>query len=153
MDSKGSRPITLPGAAAKQPWRRRIATLIYPAALTATVIATACLARGYFALGGLLAVAAVAMSVAGHRRGRSCVLTATRDRQLSGLHLATIEALALAIDAKDQTTSRHIRRVEWLARALAHAVGLPDEEIQGIATAAVLHDIGKLAVPEHILSK
>ncbi len=76
-----------------------------------------------------------------------------RDRQLSGLHLATIEALALAIDAKDQTTSRHIRRVEWLARALANAVGLPDEEIQGIATAAVLHDIGKLAVPEHILSK
>ena len=96
---------------------------------------------------------AVAVSVAGHLRGRSRASSAMRDRRLSGLHLATVEALALAIDAKDQTTSRHIRRVEWLARALAHAVGVPDEEVQGIATAAVLHDIGKLAVPEHILSK
>ena len=81
-------------------------------------------------------MAAVAASVAGHRRGRSRASAAMRDRRLSGLHLATIEALALAIDAKDQTTSRHIRRVEWLARALAHAVGLPDDEVQGIATAA-----------------
>ena len=72
---------------------------------------------------------------------------------MSGLHLATIEALALAIDAKDQTSGSHIRRVQSFARALAHAVGVSDEEVQGIATAALLHDVGKLAVPEHILSK
>ena len=73
--------------------------------------------------------------------------------QTSDLHLATIEALARAIDAKDQTAHTHIRRVQIYAAGLAHALGLEDAEIQGIKTAALLHDIGKLAVPEHILSK
>jgi diguanylate cyclase (GGDEF)-like protein/putative nucleotidyltransferase with HDIG domain len=73
--------------------------------------------------------------------------------QVSDLHLATIEALALAIDAKDQTAQSHIRRVQVYAAGLASALGMPDNEIQGVKTAALLHDIGKLAVPEHILSK
>jgi len=73
--------------------------------------------------------------------------------QVSDLHLATIEALALAIDAKDQTAQSHIRRVQVYAAGLARALGMPDNEIQGVKTAALLHDIGKLAVPEHILSK
>ena len=73
--------------------------------------------------------------------------------QVSDLHLATIEALALAIDAKDQTAQSHIRRVQVYAAGLAGALGMPDTEIQGVKTAALLHDIGKLAVPEHILSK
>src|SRR5213594_4526345 len=73
--------------------------------------------------------------------------------QVSDLHLATIEALALAIDAKDQTAQSHIRRVQAYAAGLARALGMPDTEIQGVKTAALLHDIGKLAVPEHILSK
>ena len=73
--------------------------------------------------------------------------------QVSDLHLATIEALALAIDAKDQTAQSHIRRVQVYAAGLAGALGMPDNEIQGVKTAALLHDIGKLAVPEHILSK
>jgi putative nucleotidyltransferase with HDIG domain len=74
-------------------------------------------------------------------------------RQVSDLHLATIEALALAIDAKDQTAQSHIRRVQVYAAGLAKALGMSDNEIQGVKTAALLHDIGKLAVPEHILSK
>ena len=74
-------------------------------------------------------------------------------QQTSDLHLATIEALARAIDAKDQTTQMHIRRVQIYAAGLAEALGLSEPEIQGIKTAALLHDIGKLAVPEHILSK
>ena len=74
-------------------------------------------------------------------------------QQTSDLHLATIEALARAIDAKDQTTQTHIRRVQIYAAGLAKAVGLSADEIQGVKTAALLHDIGKLAVPEHILSK
>ena len=73
--------------------------------------------------------------------------------QTSDLHLATIEALARAIDAKDQTTQMHIRRVQVYATGLAKKLGLPEPEIQGIKTASLLHDIGKLAVPEHILSK
>jgi diguanylate cyclase (GGDEF)-like protein/putative nucleotidyltransferase with HDIG domain len=74
-------------------------------------------------------------------------------QQVSDLHLATIEALALAIDAKDQTAQSHIRRVQVYAAGIARALGMPENEIQGVKTAALLHDIGKLAVPEHILSK
>src|SRR3954471_6644595 len=73
--------------------------------------------------------------------------------QVSDLHLATIEALALAIDAKDQTAQSHIRRVQVYAAGIARALGMSENEIQGVKTAALLHDIGKLAVPEHILSK
>jgi diguanylate cyclase (GGDEF)-like protein/putative nucleotidyltransferase with HDIG domain len=73
--------------------------------------------------------------------------------EMADLHLATIEALALAIDAKDQTTQRHIRRVQVYAAGLAGALGMNESDIQGVKTAALLHDIGKLAVPEHILSK
>jgi diguanylate cyclase (GGDEF)-like protein/putative nucleotidyltransferase with HDIG domain len=76
-----------------------------------------------------------------------------RARQTSDLHLATIEALARAIDAKDRTTQMHIRRMQVYAAGLARALGLSEAEIQGVKTAALLHDIGKLAVPEHILSK
>jgi diguanylate cyclase (GGDEF)-like protein/putative nucleotidyltransferase with HDIG domain len=74
-------------------------------------------------------------------------------QQVSDLHLATIEALALAIDAKDQTAQSHIRRVQVYAAGLARSLGMADQEVQGVTTAALLHDIGKLAVPEHILSK
>ena len=73
--------------------------------------------------------------------------------EMADLHLATIEALALAIDAKDQTAQSHIRRVQVYATNIARGLGMSDTEIQGVKTAALLHDIGKLAVPEHILSK
>ncbi len=76
-----------------------------------------------------------------------------RVQETSDLHLATIEALAGAIDAKDQMTNSHILRVQIYASGLAQAVGMSAPEIQGVRTAALLHDIGKLAVPEHILSK
>ena len=74
-------------------------------------------------------------------------------QQVSDLHLATIEALALAIDAKDQTAQSHIRRVQIYAAGIAEALRMSHNDIQGVKTAALLHDIGKLAVPEHILSK
>jgi HD-GYP domain-containing protein (c-di-GMP phosphodiesterase class II) len=72
-----------------------------------------------------------------------------RARQMSELHLATIEALALAIDAKDQTTYNHVGRVELYASSLARALGMSEVDQQAVKTAALLHDIGKLAVPEH----
>jgi len=74
-------------------------------------------------------------------------------QQMSELHLATVEALALAIDAKDQTAHNHVRRVQIYATAVARQLGLSGGEVQAIKTAALLHDIGKLAVPEHILAK
>jgi diguanylate cyclase (GGDEF)-like protein/putative nucleotidyltransferase with HDIG domain len=76
-----------------------------------------------------------------------------RAEQLAELHLATIEALARAIDAKDGTAENHIRRVQLYATAVARELGMSDAEAQAVRTAALLHDIGKLAVPEHILSK
>ena len=74
-------------------------------------------------------------------------------RQMSELHLATIESLALAIDAKDQTTPNHIGRVQAYAAGLARAIGMSDMELQAVRTAALLHDVGKLAIPDHILAK
>ena len=74
-------------------------------------------------------------------------------RRMSELHLATIEALALAIDAKDQTTPNHIGRVQAYATGLARALGMGEIEAQAVRTGALLHDIGKLAIPDHILAK
>jgi diguanylate cyclase (GGDEF)-like protein/putative nucleotidyltransferase with HDIG domain len=74
-------------------------------------------------------------------------------KQISELHLATIEALARAIDAKDGTAENHIRRVQIYATAVARELGMSEVEVQAVKTAALLHDIGKLAVPDHILAK
>jgi putative nucleotidyltransferase with HDIG domain len=73
--------------------------------------------------------------------------------KVSSLHLRTIEALALAIEAKDQTTGEHLQRVRIYAMELAQALGLNEDETEALRAASVLHDIGKLAVPEHIISK
>jgi diguanylate cyclase (GGDEF)-like protein/putative nucleotidyltransferase with HDIG domain len=78
----------------------------------------------------------------------------TREAQeLSRLHLATVEALATAIDAKDQTTHCHVRRVQIYAEGLGKLLNLSDGEIAALNSGALLHDIGKLAVPDHILNK
>jgi putative nucleotidyltransferase with HDIG domain len=74
-------------------------------------------------------------------------------QQVSQLHLRTIEALALAIEAKDETTGEHLQRVRVYAMELANDLGLSDDEKEALQAASVLHDIGKLAVPEHIISK
>src|SRR6266851_6923041 len=69
------------------------------------------------------------------------------------LHLATAEALATAIDAKDQTTHCHVRRVQIYAAGMGKLLGLADAEIAALEAGALLHDVGKLAVPDHILNK
>ncbi len=74
--------------------------------------------------------------------------------ELNRLYLSTIETLAMAIDAKDQITHGHIRRVQAYAVGLAKRVGITDDKlIRAIEAAALLHDMGKLAVPEYILNK
>ncbi len=74
--------------------------------------------------------------------------------KVNQLYLSTIETLAMAIDAKDQVTHGHIRRVQRFAVGLARELGVRDEAlIKAIEAAALLHDMGKLAVPEHILNK
>jgi putative nucleotidyltransferase with HDIG domain len=73
--------------------------------------------------------------------------------QVSSLHLRTIEALALAIEAKDENTGEHLQRVRVYCTELAKDLGLSEDETEALRAASVLHDIGKLAVPEHIISK
>ena len=73
--------------------------------------------------------------------------------EVASLHLRTIEALALAIEAKDHTTHDHLQRVQVYARELAASLDLTQDELRALQAAALLHDIGKLAVPEHIISK
>ncbi len=74
--------------------------------------------------------------------------------ELDRLYLSTIETLSVAIDAKDQVTHDHLRRVQSYAVGLARARGITDEgTLKALETAALLHDVGKLAVPEHILNK
>lgn len=72
---------------------------------------------------------------------------------VASLHLRTIEALALAIDAKDHTTYAHLQRVRVYATEIGRELGLSTAELEALKTASILHDIGKLAVPEHIISK
>src|SRR5258705_3280321 len=72
---------------------------------------------------------------------------------LSRLHLATAEALATAIDAKDQTTHCHVRRVQVYAAGMGEVFGLTVTDIAALKAGALLHDVGKLAVPSHILNK
>src|SRR5580704_3281721 len=73
--------------------------------------------------------------------------------EMAELHLRTIEALALAIEAKDNITDDHLRRVQIFAVEVGRELGLDESQLEALRAAAVLHDIGILAVPEHIISK
>jgi diguanylate cyclase (GGDEF)-like protein/putative nucleotidyltransferase with HDIG domain len=73
--------------------------------------------------------------------------------EIADLHLRTIEALALAIEAKDQTTHDHLQRVRIYAIEVAKELGMGGTELEALHAASLLHDIGKLAVPEHIIAK
>jgi len=73
--------------------------------------------------------------------------------EVASLHMRTIEALALAIEAKDHTTHEHLHRVRTYAVEIGKELGLSENELEALRAAALLHDIGKLAVPEHIINK
>ncbi len=78
---------------------------------------------------------------------------AKSSEQLSRVHLATVEALATAIDAKDQITHDHVYRVQVYATGVARHFGLGDLDIEALKAGALLHDVGKIAVPDYILNK
>ncbi len=121
-------------------------------AVIATAIIVVSQASGFW----LLMIAAAPLYLAYRTHLLSVARAESRRRhfeEVAELHLSTVEALALAIDAKDQTATSHIRRVQRYAAAVAQALGMTPHEVQGVRMAALLHDIGKLAVPEHILSK
>ena len=74
-------------------------------------------------------------------------------QNMAALHLRTIEALAMAIEAKDECTHDHLRRVQVYSLELAKHLGLPEEDLNALQAASILHDVGKLAVPDYIISK
>ena len=109
----------------------------------------------YFGPAFILVIAVAGVSGAGayavHRRTLE-----QKTRQISEasrMHLATVEALATAIDARDQIGMGHVRRTQIYAVGLGNLLGLEESEINALRTGALLHDIGKLAVPDHILNK
>ena len=125
----------------------------YLAGAALAAVATAASTRGWF---GWLAVLAVPLYLV--FRSYHTVVARLREEQnetkrAMDVQLATIEALALAIEARAGCTPEHIRSIQHYAGLLAEAAGLTDGEVQGVRTAALLHDIGNMAVPEHILSK
>lgn len=102
----------------------------------------------------LCAVGIVAAIYLIYRTSIERVQTKTREAEaVSHLHLATAEALATAIDAQDQTSHCHVRRVQIFAVGMGEVLNLPQSEIDALRAGALLHDIGKLAVPAHILNK
>lgn len=74
-------------------------------------------------------------------------------QEMATVHMNTIESLAIAIDAKDQTTHGHVRRTQIYATEMGKLLGVSEAETQALLAGALLHDIGKLAVPEYILNK
>jgi diguanylate cyclase (GGDEF)-like protein/putative nucleotidyltransferase with HDIG domain len=74
-------------------------------------------------------------------------------REASRIHLATVEALATAIDARDQVGRGHVSRTQIYAVGIGKVMNLSNDELEALNTGALLHDIGKLAVPDHILNK
>ena len=74
-------------------------------------------------------------------------------RHLQQTAVETVGALANAIDAKDNYTSGHSERVGWLAKMTGRALGVPEAELQQLEWAGLLHDVGKIGIPERILNK
>ena len=73
--------------------------------------------------------------------------------EMASIHMNTIESLAIAIDAKDQTTHGHVRRTQIYATQMGALFNVTEAELRALHAGALLHDIGKLAVPEYILNK
>jgi putative nucleotidyltransferase with HDIG domain len=136
-------------------WRR-----LWPLAVNHVAAASAafCFVIVMHSAGALAASAVAPLVVVLHLTLRS-ILGRLADaeqhvQKIDLLYLSTIETLATAIEAKDGVTSDHIRRVQKFALGLAKALGVTDDlTMKAIKAAALLHDTGKLAVPEHILNK
>ncbi|MFN2579287.1 MAG: HD domain-containing phosphohydrolase [Pyrinomonadaceae bacterium] len=87
----------------------------------------------------------------GHRQYRNNVHQ--RIELLEKAHRETIEALAVVINAKDEVTHEHVLRVQIYAAGVARLMGCEESEIEALKAGALLHDIGKIAVPDYILNK
>lgn len=103
---------------------------------------------------GFLLVPLAIVAISAYRIHTDLLAAKTKEiSEASRVHLATVEALATAIDARDQVGVGHVRRTQIYAVGIGRILGLSDDEISALRTGALLHDIGKLAIPDHILNK
>jgi diguanylate cyclase (GGDEF)-like protein/putative nucleotidyltransferase with HDIG domain len=122
------------------------------AAAGAQVLASSRAAWGdRLVVGVLAACSAVLVPLAWRLVRQERDLASLRARARTGI--ALVESIALAIEAKDHTSERHLRRMRVYCLDLGRRLGLPERELESLEYAALLHDIGKLVVPESILSK
>jgi diguanylate cyclase (GGDEF)-like protein/putative nucleotidyltransferase with HDIG domain len=121
-------------------------------AATAGIICKAITIFGFYSF--VMSLPILALTYVAYRSFLGRVETSYKHIEgLTRLHQATVESLTMAIDAKDDLSRGHIQRVRTLVEGLGRAVGYPEDQMEGLKAAALLHDIGKLAVPEYILSK
>jgi len=155
-------PVALASRGYKQPtlgqyWKESYSWLV-PYYLVSAAIASAANAA---ASGGvslqtvLLVLPAIYLAYRYYRLQKSNLEMREKTAEnMSALHLRTIEGLALAVEAKESLNTRgHLRRVRVYALGIGQDLGLKGDELEALQAAALLHDIGKLAVPEYILTK
>jgi len=136
---------------------RRYALLLAVKHYTATALAVLAGATGQTFNPVALAMLAplLGLSYVAYREASARVEAAHRHvSDVERLYKATVETLAVAVDAKDQVTHGHIRRVQRHAIAVARALGVTDPiAFKALESAALLHDVGKLAMPDYVLNK
>jgi putative nucleotidyltransferase with HDIG domain len=143
------------GTSAYETWRRQtplLAVNYFAAASFATLGASG--ATFDFAVMSLTA-SLMALSYFAYREAAARVEEAQRHvAEVERLYQATVETLAIAVDVKDQVTHRHVRRVQRHTVALARTLGVSsDIELKALEAASLLHDVGKIAVPDWVLNK
>ena len=76
-----------------------------------------------------------------------------RTEQLRRANLDAVLMLAVASEARDDDTGQHVRRIEHLARRLARATGMSEPDAEHLGLSAILHDIGKIHIPDRVMNK
>lgn len=127
--------------------------LAYLLAIPATLISFFAFVQFGIEFGLVIAPLVVTGSLAYSIHKRRLAVKTRQITEASRIHLATVEALATAIDARDQVGIGHVRRTQIYAIGIGEMLDLSEGEINALRTGALLHDIGKLAVPDHILNK
>src|SRR6266550_2764317 len=135
-----------------QTWKENLSWAAPIALPTSAVASLAYLAFQYNWLVMVLIGAPILIAINfGHRQYRDNLHQ--RIELLEKAHRETIEALAVAINAKDEVTHEHVLRVQIYAAGVARLLGCDDAAIEALKAGALLHDIGKIAVPDYILNK
>ncbi len=131
---------------------------LFPYHLVSAAIASVLQAAGSGGISlqtSLMVLPAVYITYRYYRVQKSQLAMRERNAEnMAALHVRAIEGLALAVEAKDNLNTRgHLRRVRVYAFGIGKDLGLEGDELEALQAAALLHDIGKLAVPEYILTK